>query len=979
MPAEHLGEPLSSIHSIPGGEARLFERGLTVNGAAGEVVVTFDFPMLGRPSIPMGTSASMSPFDPGTITFRLGDWQLADLAPLIQRVLAGRLSLVATGHAAIRVPLSIGPAALVTPERKPEASVAGVMNPAVFGLSVTAAGLQERQLYDVAILADGDQWRVVAPHALYHRAAWTTFGVAHITDMHVARRIDRFRGLLVQAGHAEAAQRLYNWNDRFRGFVRYANHLHGIGVLDVIVATGDLYDYLFEDDDDTTGGGNAAFLRQLILGQAPGPDFPDVEELLVPIFMVPGNHDYRKHPYKLLFDAQIRVGPIGKDVHRFKNFSEYCLLQEEARVLTNRLEGLSGPEVLNVTVEQAARMVEVDAEIKPYKAFLADRGSYIVRLGAHRIAMVDSAHDVGVAGITEAALVKVGLGTEDESMFVGGSPNCEGVSADELTMVSQALAETPDGALFMLGLHAPLFNMWNNEYPYFLRETQRPAQPDQAHGFLARHDKTPVLANSKVEAQVEARHPLWFAGEHDRRRAPTFVKRVDSQDLMDFGVSRGHAGELIRLLAGVGSRRPADVVLAGHTHRYNEFRVRKMLTGELAFYMDFYTQNPRFYYPTRFTQSWAEGPRGALGLTVEPKMDVTYVEVVPGAAPDAKPLPMSRPAMFKNQLEVPPYATPLSSSPDPRAWWAEHRPLVLQTGALGPLDNSQVSFTGFRVLSVKNDVIDRIHFVSTERLEASQYRLPWEDAIRPENPDPMVSGRLLFYRDASQSGGGDVSSPVIIGQGGWQAFKFLFSGGPGIIYAVDRDGRLLLYRDASHNGGGDVSSPAVIGQGGWQAFKFLFPGGPGIIYAVDRDGRLLLFHDASQNGGGGDVSSPAVIGQGGWQAFKFLFSGGPGIIYAVDQDGRLLLFRDASQTGGGDVSSPVVIGQGGWQTFKSLFSGGPGIIYAVDSDGNLLLFHDASQTGGGDVSNPAVIGHGGWQAFKFLFSGGPGTIYAVVT
>jgi hypothetical protein len=404
-----------------------------------------------------------------------------------------------------------------------------------------------------------------------------------------------------------------------------------------------------------------------------------------------------------------------------------------------------------------------------------------------------------------------------------------------------------------------------------------------------------------------------------------------------------------------------------------------MLTGELAFYMDFYTQNPRFYYPTRFTQSWAEGPRGALGLTVEPKMDVTYVEVVPGAAPDAKPLPMSRPAMFKNQLEVPPYATPLSSSPDPRAWWAEHRPLVLQTGALGPLDNSQVSFTGFRVLSVKNDVIDKIHFVSTERLEASQYRLPWEDAIRPENPDPMVSGRLLFYRDASQSGGGDVSSPVIIGQGGWQAFKFLFSGGPGIIYAVDRDGRLLLYRDASHNGGGDVSSPAVIGQGGWQAFKFLFPGGPGIIYAVDRDGRLLLFHDASQNGGGGDVSSPAVIGQGGWQAFKFLFSGGPGIIYAVDQDGRLLLFRDASQTGGGDVSSPVVIGQGGWQTFKSLFSGGPGIIYAVDSDGNLLLFHDASQTGGGDVSNPAVIGHGGWQAFKFLFSGGPGTIYAVVT
>lgn len=52
------------------------------------------------------------------------------------------------------------------------------------------------------------------------------------------------------------------------------------------------------------------------------------------------------------------------------------------------------------------------------------------------------------------------------------------------------------------------------------------------------------------------------------------------------------------------------------------------------------------------------------------------------------------------------------------------------------------------------------------------------------NPDPTVSGRLLRYVDASQTGGGDVSSPQIIGQGGWRQFEFLFSGGIGIIYAV---------------------------------------------------------------------------------------------------------------------------------------------------------------------------------------------------
>jgi hypothetical protein len=194
--------------------------------------------------------------------------------------------------------------------------------------------------------------------------------------------------------------------------------------------------------------------------------------------------------------------------------------------------------------------------------------------------------------------------------------------------------------------------------------------------------------------------------------------------------------------------------------------------------------------------------------------------------------------------------------------------------------------------------------------------------------ETFQTGRLLRYTDASQTGGGDVSSPLVVGQGGWQQFRFLFGGGNNVIYAVDGPGRLLRYVDASQTGGGDVSSPAVIGQGGWQQFKFLFSGGNNIIYAVDQAGRLLRYVDASQTGGG-DVSSPAVIGQGGWQQFKFLFSGGNNIIYAVDGAGRLLRYVDASQTGGGDVSSPAVAGQGGWQQFKFLFSGGDPIIYAV--------------------------------------------------
>jgi hypothetical protein len=39
---------------------------------------------------------------------------------------------------------------------------------------------------------------------------------------------------------------------------------------------------------------------------------------------------------------------------------------------------------------------------------------------------------------------------------------------------------------------------------------------------------------------------------------------------------------------------------------------------------------------------------------------------------------------------------------------------------------------------------------------------------------------------------------------------------------------------------GDVTSPSVIGLGGWQNFNHLFSGGDGIIYAVDQNGRLLF-------------------------------------------------------------------------------------------------------------------------------------------
>ena len=112
-------------------------------------------------------------------------------------------------------------------------------------------------------------------------------------------------------------------------------------------------------------------------------------------------------------------------------------------------------------------------------------------------------------------------------------------------------------------------------------------------------------------------------------------------------------------------------------------------------------------------------------------MRVTYVEVVDPAPVSGEPTPLPYEAEHKYVVQVPPYPKPLASAPDARQWWAEHRPLVLQTEALGPLKDRQMSFAGFRVLSVKADVIDKIHFIGTQRLHERGYQLPWEEAIAP--------------------------------------------------------------------------------------------------------------------------------------------------------------------------------------------------------------------------------------------------------
>ena len=285
------------------------------------------------------------------------------------------------------------------------------------------------------------------------------------------------------------------------------------------------------------------------------------------------------------------------------------------------------------------------------------------------------------------------------------------------------------------------------------------------------------------------------------------------------------------LLAGIGSRRPADVVLSGHTHNHNEFSVRKTHTGELAYSMDFYTQNPFRYYPTRFTRRWRPGISTTPNTSaLVPETDVTHVEVVPGAAPDASPWTIPYDTSFMNQIHVPPYPNPLNAAPDPRAWWPEHRPLVLQTGAYGPLKVLD-DFAGFRVLQVKNDIIDKIHFVPTGRLEENNYQLAWEEAIRVQ---PF---RQYRYVEQSRPLGAPLAS-----EGALTGVVFPALGATTVVYRDEENRLHELWQRGTESGTSNLTdlartnrakgNPTLFIEGTGGSFVALYRGTDDHVYGL---------------------------------------------------------------------------------------------------------------------------------------------------
>ena len=272
----------------------------------------------------------------------------------------------------------------------------------------------------------------------------------------------------------------------------------------------------------------------------------------------------------------------------------------------------------------------------------------------------------------------------------------------------------------------------------------------------------------------------------------------------------------------------------------------------------------------------------------------------------------------------------------------------------------------------------------------------------PPPPPPLKpiyavtnEGTLLWFRHEGQQDGSfrwSADKGKNVGYG-WGGFSTVFSGGDGVIYAIEersRDprtgawigGNLLWYRHDGSADGADRWAASVgktVGRG-WSGLTHVFSGGGGVIYALRGNGELLWNrHEGRDDGTFRWTYSEGRSVAAGWRMKQALyganrmFSGGnEGAIYALMDNGDLMWFKHEGYSDGTDrwlSEEGRKVGHE-WRVKDVFAVGDGGVIYARAQNDDLLWFrHDGQRTGRFEWSpgSGSKVGHG-W-AVKQVFGG----------
>lgn len=828
---DRVGYPINGNVSGASGELVYFERGIgyySQHTLPEPIILDLSFPLLGNPAILRPKDAEI----PIRLLIDQGDLDKIGGSSTFRQFVTSRVYLQEVGTSR-RIPIATN-AVKRNPTKKTTAAGRPVPISRQFTLIFAlekGARLLDRVLYDIVFRLDNGHYYSLSPHAIYVKESWDNFGLIHATDIHVSRRIDGFRNKLYQfmidnndQTFQNGVNAFNNWNENFRDLIKYANFLHIQGQLDGIIATGDLVDYLYEDGENRKGGGNFALLKDLVLGKSKYPNADKFnEELQVPIFTTLGNHDYRINAYRLHQKLDLQWPIPNRLIPQYSGFN----LEE------NEAEAIDGYHF--ISTDDGLEQLKI-ATPHYYLKYINTEKSYIVNLGEHRLLMIDSGSDIGIADTGDAILNFFGFGSEDKDTFLKGSPNSEGYNQSDLNLLKKIVKNPDKNGIVIIGTHAPPINTARTEYPHYFRETEHPSADEYETALYLWRVKIGTFSHrQEILNWAKKYHSDWSLNK------TPFFKIGNHENLLDWGVSRGKTTEFLDLCAGKEEPYPGvDLVLFGHIHTRTELRIKwNRDLKQLEYFHDYYSQNPDYYYRSKKSKGSFDEVEGIV------------LEIRNSVSPNGIP---SKDETGRKVLPIPPYPKPLNQSDNPAAWWQDHRPLFIQGAPLGPMDNKQrveypePNFQGCKLIKVSNNHINRIQQVPIHQIRTIEPQVGRYYYLHSKVSDLPVDvtfgsmeegAKIIQYAPHGQANQIWVLKKVE----GISEYVYVLSARSGKVLTVHDQTHLIVQRSIAQN------DDALHRRQQWR----LIPTGDGYYYLYNRGKYLMLDVRGGNKLSGGEV------------------------------------------------------------------------------------------------------------------------------
>ena len=321
--------------------------------------------------------------------------------------------------------------------------------------------------------------------------------------------------------------RVQNPNNNLRLFIYQANEAYKRNELDFIALTGDLIDFVTPRTSTNYEFKNSNWkvFLDIILGKPEKMKFGGIlppEELIVPIFTIPGNHDYKGHTYPVTI--------LGKNAG----------IKEE--------EGLLYPKVGKWRMLKA--LSSNIKYLRGYLQFINPDLNFIKKIGKTHFVFLDTDKD-SMIDITD---------------YINGSPSTKGFRNRQMRWLKRYCNDNlKDDENIIFFTHAPPLNPPKIEmtkeiikeiYPNIKNKENETGKELTNMNLLKEYSLIEIFDDPRVDPIVD----------------------------LKFGTILKNWEEMLHLLLNCKSQgisKSVNLVLSGHTHKNLEFRLEPLMGREL--------------------------------------------------------------------------------------------------------------------------------------------------------------------------------------------------------------------------------------------------------------------------------------------------------------------------------------------------------------------------------------------------------------